>query len=131
MTSELKPCPFCGGVCIEGNANNPYNIVGGQQTNGPCWRTLACVRCWYIFCENDSPHRHPTARKEWLLEKWNTRVIDAENARLKELLKWCVEQLRDTYTCAHLDHWMRPWDTIPDCREKQEIEKLLEEEWEE
>lgn len=72
MTSDLKPCPFCGGEAIQCGDNE--------------WTS----RHW-IMCRNCHASPKGTVRELSLaIEAWNTRPeedrLRAENKRLKEAL---------------------------------------------
>lgn len=115
MTSELKPCPFCGEI----------DLLKGQFKD---------TKSHYIICLNCGAQKIDDHSADACKQRWNTRADhfpDAgkmvENARLKELIRWCVNafgniEFEDGFPNMH---------QLPDCPEKQEIEKLLEKEWKE
>lgn len=82
MSEELKPCP-CGGLPVEGSRNDPFRR-GGMRTNGPEWRTIGCPKCLILFCEVDSPDRHPQRRREWLRQQWDAFASDNQTVSGEE-----------------------------------------------
>lgn len=101
--SELKPCPFCGGEDL---------LVGRFKDTHAYY--VSCVFCGCQAIDN--------LYEDLAQRRWNTRAdhipdagkMVAENARLKELLRWCRN---------HLAHIVRPDSYI---NEWKEIEKILQ-----
>ena len=70
--SELKPCPFCGGIDIYETYSQEYSL----GTKNP---EIFCNSCKAIFSvEDDSPYMNCDEdyayRKKKTVEAWNRRV---------------------------------------------------------
>lgn len=136
--SELKPCPFCGEIPraakydFTTSSSFPYFIECrcGVATDGFATQEES-IKCW-----NTRADHFPEAGK----------MVEEENTRLKELLRWCRDNMGLGYQfvtrgalqplpgdgdriigCYVARALTNKWNTIPDCPEKAEIEKILEE----
>ena len=69
MSSELKPCPFCGGEAEKGFAFGRYTIL--------CPDCPSNIRSREICAESHGS----------VANMWNTRAVDADNKRLREALE--------------------------------------------
>lgn len=76
----LKPCPWCGGKAE----------LSEDHNNMPRW-------VWCPACEADGPpipyDFEGTAEEALRIvtDKWNTRVVDAENERLRDAIRGVLE----------------------------------------
>lgn len=88
MTTELKPCPFCGGnVKLEQTLNKKgWGVVcrSGKGLGGTC-----------------SIEQVPSVTKDAAIERWNTRAVPD----VPELVRYRMEGCEDTYyENGHLQH---------------------------
>jgi len=69
MTSDLKPCPFCGGAAEMDTRQAYANYVTGRHQTGIA---IYCVACGVqaMICRGDVPDVEP----EQVMEIWNARA---------------------------------------------------------
>lgn len=85
MTSELKPCPFCGGDAKHND--------GGNSVYGRFWWKVWCDDCQIQLADQEiwtEDHKLKLPPKE-CFERWNTRAAPD----VPELVRYDMEQTRD------------------------------------
>lgn len=66
--SDLKPCPFCGGVA---------GFSLGKMGDGTDWHYVECIECEAAGPEVKYAD-HNISVKEALVEAWNTRAGESQ-----------------------------------------------------
>lgn len=91
--SELKPCPFCGGVA-EMDTQQAYRaLVGGQIGTRVAVYCTSC-NADMGFCREDAPGEDREYLPKWVVEWWNRRTPSDEIARLSSAHSEAVEDAR-------------------------------------
>ena len=75
--TELKPCPFCGGIKLKFSDKSSYYGILGEY--GSACISMTCEKCKLYMYEHTNSIRNYDKKLEKLINKWNRRAND-ENA---------------------------------------------------
>lgn len=96
MSSELKPCPFCGG---EASINDDPTGNGGKPiTRG----NIGLGRLWSVECDECGADAGYWQSEEIAVLKWNTRTPPSDWREARELLDQTHQPDSGNITAAYL-----------------------------
>ena len=103
--TDLKPCPFCGGVA-ESDSRRAYRALAGGQLGNAC--AVYCTACEadISVCLEDVPEWSTEEALQYVTERWNTRPREAElEAEIAELRALITDPRTVTMTRARYEEY--------------------------
>lgn len=95
MSTELKPCPFCGG---KPRIDTEYDMDGfGNFHKVKCSNCFASSKAHFASSGNECPKYYQEVREEWQKRTESTELekLRKELEKSRELLKCCQEYVED------------------------------------